>query len=195
MTRFRSCGAYPPGTVCSIPGCGKPVYARGWCSMHHSRWHRNGTTDLIKRQTVFKECSPIELAFAAGIMEGEGSVRINALTKRNKGHLAVSVTNTNKEILNWMNDRWPGYFMSASVREECKPAWVWAIAANKALSFLDAIAPYVLTERMKERIDTARWWQKIKSVPWQKRTEADAEEAFACWHWMSHLNRRGRKKS
>ena len=28
--------------LCSIPGCGKPRLARGWCSAHWHRWRRNG---------------------------------------------------------------------------------------------------------------------------------------------------------
>jgi hypothetical protein len=28
--------------TCSIPGCGKPVAGRGWCSMHYNRWRKHG---------------------------------------------------------------------------------------------------------------------------------------------------------
>lgn len=28
--------------VCSIPACGKPHYAHGWCNAHWGRWRRNG---------------------------------------------------------------------------------------------------------------------------------------------------------
>jgi hypothetical protein len=28
--------------LCSIPDCGKPAKARGWCSAHHERWRKNG---------------------------------------------------------------------------------------------------------------------------------------------------------
>lgn len=29
--------------TCSIEGCGKPHYGRGWCSMHYWRWRRHGS--------------------------------------------------------------------------------------------------------------------------------------------------------
>lgn len=29
-------------TVCTIPGCDKPVRGRGWCITHYNRWHRHG---------------------------------------------------------------------------------------------------------------------------------------------------------
>lgn len=28
--------------VCSIPNCGKPVQARGWCAAHYKRWNLHG---------------------------------------------------------------------------------------------------------------------------------------------------------
>lgn len=27
---------------CSIPGCDRPLMARGWCTMHYSRWRSHG---------------------------------------------------------------------------------------------------------------------------------------------------------
>jgi hypothetical protein len=124
-------------------------------------------------------------------MEGEGTVRISTFTRRNKGALTVSITNTDRDIIDWMQFRWPGYCKPVSVGPGRKPAWAWAIAANVALRFLGSIEPYVITKRMKHRIDAARRWQKIKGKPWQYRTEEDAEESFACYHWMAELNRRG----
>ena len=31
--------------LCCIEGCGQPHDARGWCSIHYSRWHRAGSPD------------------------------------------------------------------------------------------------------------------------------------------------------
>jgi HNH endonuclease len=28
--------------ICSIPGCGRPVRARGWCNKHWFRWYKKG---------------------------------------------------------------------------------------------------------------------------------------------------------
>lgn len=136
--------------------------------------------------------SVVELALAAGLMEGEGSVRINRPTRRNKGHLVVSLVNTNREIVDWFQSRWPGYCKPATgLREGQRPAWVWTIACRQALAFLREIAPYVITWRMRERIQTATWWQEIKAKHHAYRTETDYEEAFNCFHWMGELNARG----
>lgn len=133
-----------------------------------------------------------ELAFAAGLLEGEGTIRLNRPTKRNKGALLVSCVNTDRELISFLQDRWPGYCKPATgLRSGQRPAFVWVIAALKALSFLEEIEPYVVTHRMRERIRTARWWQTIKAKHWRYRTEDDFEESFNCWHWMAELNRRG----
>lgn len=36
-------------STCSIEGCGKPHLARGWCSMHYTRWRNHGTTEAPER--------------------------------------------------------------------------------------------------------------------------------------------------
>ncbi|MGN7381658.1 hypothetical protein ACTHRH_06930 [Paenibacillus sp. SAFN-117] len=40
---------------CTIPGCDKPLKARGLCSMHHQRWWRNGDP-LVLKQQIMKIC-------------------------------------------------------------------------------------------------------------------------------------------
>lgn len=136
--------------------------------------------------------TPTELAFAAGLMEGEGTVRINKPTKRNKGHLVVSCVNTDRELIDWLQTRWPGYCKPATgLQPNQRQAYVWTIAARKALAFLEQIEPHVVTTRMRDRIETARWWQRIKAKHWSYRTEDDFEQSFNCYLWMGELNRRG----
>lgn len=104
----------------------------------------------------------------------------------------VSTVNTDSELIAWFQDRWPGYCKPATgLRPEQRPAFVWTIAARQALAFLGQIEPFVVSTRMQERIQTARWWQQIKAKHWRYRTEADYEESFNCWHYMAHLNQRG----
>jgi hypothetical protein len=31
-----------PARICSVEGCGKPVFGHGWCNAHYSRWRRHG---------------------------------------------------------------------------------------------------------------------------------------------------------
>lgn len=44
-------------TTCSIPGCSRPRFARGWCSTHLSRWYRGLPMDYEKpRSQTLKPC-------------------------------------------------------------------------------------------------------------------------------------------
>lgn len=190
--RHRLCGRYPADAVCKTENCGKRPMAKQLCNACYSRLRRNGDTTLRVLRDPYQTWPDLELSLAAGLMEGEGSVRLNAVTKRNRGALIVAMSNTNKQIIDWMNHRWPGHtraLIRPSPRH--KQAWLWCIASNKALEFLLAIQPYVITTRMKSRIETAIHWQEIKKKLWQQRTESDFEDAFNTWHWMAELNARG----
>jgi len=35
--------------ICSVPGCGKPHLARGWCNKHLHRWRRHGNPTTMTR--------------------------------------------------------------------------------------------------------------------------------------------------
>lgn len=138
----------------------------------------------------------MELAWAAGLFEGEGTVRINKPSLRNWGAVCVSVVNTDKQIVQWFQDRWPGYMKPATgLGPNRKPAWVWVIAANKAIVFLKAILPFVVRDAVREKIAHAINFQaqKRKDV---KSMSADerytyAEDQWNAYWWMAELNKRG----
>src|SRR5215217_6516616 len=52
--RFRKHGTTDPQPkrLCSVPGCGKPHHARGYCPMHLVRWKRDGDPGPAKSTRV-----------------------------------------------------------------------------------------------------------------------------------------------
>lgn len=39
-----------PLHACTIEGCGRSHYGRGWCVVHWTRWRRTGSTELRLRE-------------------------------------------------------------------------------------------------------------------------------------------------
>ena len=132
-----------------------------------------------------------ELVWAAGLFEGEGTVRINKPTRRNCGTLIVSVVNTDRDVLDFFQARWPGYMKRATgLGPRQRPAWVWVIAARRAAAFLRLIQPFIVRARVLERIDVALQFQDDKVVG-RNRPAHYVESQWHSYWWMRELNVRG----
>lgn len=196
MKLFRSCQKYASDAVCSIPGCTRRPCARGWCNGHYQRFLATGNPVRVAEADTHSIPSQLELAWAAGLFEGEGSVRISKPALRNWGAVTASVVNTDKQIIDWFQTRWPGYCKPATgLRRDQKPAWVWVIAATKAIRFLREIEPFIVRDKVREKITHACWFQSQKRTDTRTISEEEKEEYRAdqwnAYWWMAHLNTRG----
>lgn len=135
----------------------------------------------------------LDLALAAGLFEGEGTVRISRPQPRNWGHLDVSLVNTDREIVDFFQSRWPARVrLATGLRPAQRQAYVWTIAARQAAAFLEDVRPYVLTTRMKERIRHGLAFQAQKRMGAGPRTQEYCEDQWNAYWWMAELNKRGR---
>lgn len=135
---------------------------------------------------------PIDLAWAAGVFEGEGSIRINTPTKRNRGSLLADMVNGIPEIVRFFNERWPGYFRYMEAKGRKRGYWRWRIAARKAAVFLSEIAPYIRSAKYRKRLALALEFQAQKTTD-QKicRDPAYIARQGHYYERMKDLNRRG----
>jgi hypothetical protein len=108
--------------------------------------------------------SEIDLSWAAGIIEGEGSITINKETRRNSGALIVCISNTDPQLVAWFHDRFGGYFKANTppTRTNHRQAWKWAIASNMAAEFLRLIRPYLKTDKYIRKADLGIAYQDQK---------------------------------
>lgn len=139
----------------------------------------------------------VDLAYAAGIIEGEGSIRINKPTRQNRGALIVSVSNTDRQIIDWLAERWNGYAKAntAPVGNR-KQAYVWTIAARQAAAFIMAIYPYLKTERVLRKADLALTFQNQKTALRPScRSPEYLDDQLRFYEHMAALNKRGRPNS
>ncbi len=105
-----------------------------------------------------------ELAYAAGLLDGEGCVtivrrcgRANSEGKRkNRYHeLIVELANTDRRMIDWLYERWGGtisYDTGRSGNVHAKPIWHWILTAGRAALFLKDVAPFLVIKADRAKI-------------------------------------------
>lgn len=100
-----------------------------------------------------------ELAYAAGILDGEGSIIISH-TKYQYAVLFVTVSNTHHGVIKWLHKNFGGsvYQNKQPKRKLC---YKWTLCSNQAVRFLEVIYPFLMIK--KERAKIAIKFQNKKS--------------------------------
>ncbi len=108
----------------------------------------------------------LDLAYAAGIMDGEGCVGIykKRETRVRLGYtygLAVEITMCSSTIPMWLHKNFGGSLNDyAGRKENHKRIFVWQVVAQQAKSFLELILPYLKEKSGQAKI--AVEFQEIK---------------------------------
>lgn len=146
-------------------------------ALYHERHRLVRMAERKERSFVKKVHVPTvpesERAYAAGIVDGEGSIRLVVRQRpvASKAHqrgkqgvgqvqLQVTVTNTCIAVLDWINARWHGGFRRSPANPilNRKAIATWVISSTKALHFLDDIWPFLIVRRPQAKI--ARRFQR-----------------------------------
>jgi hypothetical protein len=146
------------------------MYAKEHLSMteiaRQKKCDRHVLTRLFKRLgikprnlcdiTVKIPNDPVELGYLAGIFDGEGSIVFYKGRKRRSeySYLAVQITNTSKELMDWLTAKIGGRIMPSSYRTRVSKNWSicyqWRLPrAKNQLIFLRAIYPYLKVKKEK----------------------------------------------
>lgn len=139
--------------------------------------------------------SDTDKAWAAGIIEGEGSIRITPPGARNTCSLFVSVTSTDRDMLEHLSAH-GGSIGAESKRPGRKAYQRWTIVSRQAGGFLEAIRPFCRVARIVAKVDLALEFQAQKAHATQIR-DRDAYDAtqMAYHDQMKALNVRGGDES
>jgi len=89
----------------------------------------------------------IDLAYTAGIMDGEGSIGIARHKSKSCKcgfilELCVQITSSDEWLCTWLKFGFGGS-LSHSVNNAGNPMWHWILGAKKASDFLKLIFPYL----------------------------------------------------
>jgi len=123
----------------------------------------------------------IELAYAAGLFDGEGCVSINKVRQkhyvRDGYQLRCSISITHEETSLWFKDHFGGSHKPI-IRANARNYWQWVVVARKARKFLEEIEPYLVIKKevaghgilfQKARDDSQAYNRSEEN--WNKETE------------------------
>ncbi len=96
----------------------------------------------------------IEIAYAAGLFDGEGSVSL-VCHRSNRSHSPqVAVASNDREVLAWLQKRWGGSIVTKQPRKVTHSvSYDWRLTDRRALAFLRLIRPFLVIKRKVRRID------------------------------------------
>jgi hypothetical protein len=109
-------------------------------------------TTRSARFTPTIEFSHADMAYAAGLFDGEGSINIKTpgTSSRTTGFsLVIQVTQTNLAPLLWLQERWGG---SVSPIKRRKPTWAWNAGSRLAEKFLLDVLAFLIVKREQAMI-------------------------------------------
>jgi len=92
-----------------------------------------------------KALSPVDAAYLAGLIDGEGTVTLSRRHRNDQRQLVVSIANTERRLLEWTLDtvgagKITGKRISSPLHS---PSFTYSIANRQALQLLEQIAPYL----------------------------------------------------
>ncbi len=138
-----------------------------------------------------------DLAYAAGIIDGEGTIVIEkSHDRKSRGHIRyrmqVSVTNTNPVLIEWLHDKFNGSTYSfAYDNGKHKDMLIWRISSDKASDFLNAVMPFLKLKKLQAKLAI-----EFQSPIITKRRKPLTEEELAVREaqrlTMGELNHKGK---
>ncbi len=98
--------------------------------------------------------SDVEAAYAAGILDGEGSISVTRNHSTRWPSPQVSVASTDRELLGWFRERFGGSISTKQPRKANHSlSFDWKLTDRRALRFLQIVRPYLVIERKIRRCD------------------------------------------
>ncbi|MBA3875607.1 MAG: hypothetical protein C0498_01500 [Anaerolinea sp.] len=99
-----------------------------------------------------------DCAYLAGLIDGEGSIMANQKHERRPGHspatwseLRVDISNTDRGLIDWVNERWPGK-VRVQVRPGVKDTWHYYLNTQQVVPLLEAALPYLVSKRERAEL-------------------------------------------
>lgn len=121
-----------------------------------------------------------DLAWAAGIIDGEGSIFVMTQKRKDRERdtnyiLRVSVQSTDPYMTKELQSLWPAaeFSVQRDKREECSNTLKWQVNGKKATKFLKEILPFMRVKHKQAKL--AIEFQETTKKHWKHMTPEDYE--------------------
>lgn len=149
----------------------------------------------ISTQLIWErvQADALTCAWVAGMFEGEGTVTINSGGRRPYTRIVVSVTSTDHDMIDVLQQYWPASRITSRTPQNsphARIAWTWSLSSYRASVFLQDILSFIRTKRVRAKMELALEAHAAKRRGGHKSEEYHAtQEAFLAR--MRVLNKRG----
>ncbi len=93
-----------------------------------------------------------DLNYAAGLLDGEGSIMLSRASVGKTRCPHVSISSTTIELLEFMKNHFGGHIVNKKTyKAHHKQSWSWQIKYNAAYQFCETILPYLKEPEKKRR--------------------------------------------
>jgi hypothetical protein len=111
-------------------------------------------------KNIFENMKDVEIAYLAGIVDGEGCITISRSPRKDVEYtpmsFQVSVVNTNKGIIDWIYEKTNkvgNIYFNKSKNPKHKSSYRWTISGNqKAIKFLEGIEKYLVIKKEQANV-------------------------------------------
>lgn len=131
-----------------------------------ARWHAAKREEALaaraERLANRPRWDPVDLAWVAGLFEGEGTVTIVSGGKYTRS--LACVTSTDLDVLEPFFRMWPGTKRSHTPKGNAREAHEWRVQGETLMAFLLDVRPYLRTPRVQAKFDLVLEVQKLRRI-------------------------------
>lgn len=158
---------------------------------------------LVKTTRGKVTLTATEVSYMAGVVDSDGCISIGKMKGRyNKVQrnvnpryvLALIVTNTDENLMNWLVKKFEGRMKSRKkVKSNHKTTWNWTLDHGKALHVLRLIKPYLIVkkEQAKTGIELIEKWVSPKGGLGSMTPPEEVSRRESLYQTMKVLNQTG----
>lgn len=135
------------------------------------------------------------IAYLAGILDGEGTVNISYLSKKDEYRLRLQIVNTNKLLIDWLASNFKGHIYEVKGHRRNNPKWrtryeYFFFPKKENLPLLKSMLPFLICKKEQMKL-AIRFIETIGQKNGTRLTRTAYETRKECKARLNVLNARG----